>query len=220
MKKRTYNPGVFWAKHLGLALALIVIAVLVINIDKIRSNAPVPKGQTVNKDPARGLSDFYAQYRSGPSLPLLDPQSDFVMDLNQQDKPLDSRLQEMESIQKPASGRWQGEHKYRTFKAGGTLREIITNYAQSEGMQVIWELNQDFVVKNNFQVEDTVIGTMNKIARAIDSNFAGTVEGFFCPRQRSLVITDNATDYLRQHCTPSDPELSRLVEQERSLSRN
>ncbi|GAA0369454.1 hypothetical protein GCM10009092_37130 [Bowmanella denitrificans] len=217
MSKKSFSSRMFWARQLGLAAVLIVIAVVVIQLQKNQKDAPVPQGQTVKKDPARGLSDFYAEYRTSAGVPNPEEKSDFVMELSNKDTPLNDRLQAMESIQKPVSGRWVGEHKYRTFKAGGTLREIITDYAQSEGMQVIWELDQDFVVKNNFQVDDTVVGTLNKIARAVDSNFSGTVEGFFCPKQRSLVITDHPTDYLRQFCSPTDPAISSEVEKANSL---
>ncbi|MBT1064818.1 TcpQ domain-containing protein [Bowmanella sp. Y26] len=217
MSKKPFSSSMFWARQLGLAAALIIIAVVVIQLQKHQKSEPIPQGQTVKKDPAKGLSSFYAEYRTSSGEPNPEEQSDFVMPLSEQDTPLNDRLQAMESVQKPASGRWVGEHKYRTFKAGGTLREIISNYAQSEGMQVIWELNQDFVVKNNFQVDDTVVGTLNKIARAVDSNFSGTVEGFFCPKQRTLVITDKPTDYLRQFCSPTDAAISAEVERATSM---
>lgn len=209
MNKRAPSKHLFWVKHLGLALAIIVIAVLMLNLENIQNAMPVPKGAAPKKDPAKGLSDFYAQYRS-PTNEVASEDSEFVLDLNTNtnEPPLTERLKEMESLQKPVSGRWVGEHKYRTFKAGSTLREMVAEYAQKEGMQLIWELDQDFVVKSNFQVEDTVVGMVNQVARAIDSNFNGTVEAFFCPKQRTLVVTNKPSDYLRKSCRATDPQIS------------
>jgi hypothetical protein len=109
-------------------------------------------------------------------------------------------LQKMESLEKPVSGRWVGEHKHRTFKAGSTLRSAITDYAQSEGMQVIWELDQDFIVKHPFQLDDSIFGSLKMIAKAIDANFNGEVKAYMCPRQRSLVITSKSSEYLEKQC--------------------
>ncbi|WP_088332525.1 TcpQ domain-containing protein [Lacimicrobium sp. SS2-24] len=202
MKKKTSSTNSVWFRHLGLALVLIIIATVVINLETIRSSSPVPEGQKPKRNPATGLSDFYAQYRSGPSQLSLDNTSDFVMPVKTDEEPLEQRLQNMESLQRSVTGRWVGEHRYRTFKAGGTLREVITAYAQAEGMQLLWELNQDFVVKSSFQIEDTIAGALGQIATAVDSNFNGTVEAFFCPRQRTFVITARVNDYLRQYCSP------------------
>lgn len=205
MRKKKSSTNSVWFRHLGLALVLIIIATVVINLESIRSSSPTPEGHKPKRNPATGLTDFYAQYRSGPTDLSLENTSDFVMDVKLPDQPLTERLQSMESLQSSVSGRWVGEHRYRTFKAGGTLREVMTAYAQAEGMQLLWELNQDFVVKNSFQVEDTIAGTLGQIARAVDSNFNGTVQAFFCPRQRTFVITARINDYLKQYCSPARP---------------
>ena len=107
----------------------------------------------------------------------------------------------MSSELKPAEGRWVGEYKFRTFKAGNTLREAISSYAEQEGMQVIWDLNQDFVIKHQFQMDNTIAGSLAKIASAIDSNFEGKVATFVCPKQRSLVVTETVTEYLTENCS-------------------
>ena len=55
-----------------------------------------------------------------------------------------------------------------------------TDYAQSEGMQVIWELDQDFIVKHPFQLDDSILGSLKMIAKAIDANFNGEVKAYMC----------------------------------------
>jgi hypothetical protein len=147
------------------------------------------------------MTDFYAEYRLSSRHPREEGIGDFVMEVNPSDKPLEERLQKMESLQKPVSNSWAGEHKHRSFKVGSTLRGAITDYAQSEGMQLIWELNQDFIIKHQFQMDNSILGSLRKIASAIDSNFDGQVRVYFCPKQRALVITAKDTEYLKQNCT-------------------
>lgn len=192
----------FWVKHIGLALALIIIAGIVISLQDRASNAPRPAGAKEKTDISKSMTSFYSEYRLSSNKPHKDDLGDFVMKLNNADQaPLNDRLEAMESNQKPVSGRWVGEHKYRTFIAGTTLREAISSYAQEEGMQVIWELNQDFIVKSQFQMDDTIVGSLHTIAKTVDSNFDGLVQAYVCPRTRSLVITTEETAYLTTHCS-------------------
>ena len=200
MAKKTSN-ALFWAKHIGLALALIVVAAVVIVLQNTNVSAPQPEGAKRKKTVSQGMTDFYAAHRMSSSKPFQDDLGDFVMALNEEEKPLGDRLKQMESLQKPVSRRWQGEHKYRTFKAGSTLREAITSFAQLEGMQVIWELDKDFIIKHHFQLENTIMGSMKQIATAIDASFEGEVLVYMCTKQRSLVITDENSDYLTGNCS-------------------
>ena len=191
----------FWAKHLGLALALIIVAGVVIQLQLSNDSEPVAVDQPEKKSVDKGLSDFYREFRMSSTDPIKDEAGDFVMELSDSDEPLDVQLQSMSSDLKPASSRWVGEHKYRTFKAGSTLRTAISGYAQQEGMQVIWDLDQDFVIKHQFQMDNTIVGSLAKIASAIDSNFNGEVKAYVCPRQRSLVVTAEQTDFVKANCT-------------------
>ena len=67
-------------------------------------------------------------------------------------------------------------------------------------MQVIWNLEQDFVIKYQFQLDNTVSGSLAKIASAIDSSFEGEVKAYLCAEQRSLVVTAEETDFLSKNC--------------------
>jgi hypothetical protein len=199
-KNKQISNSLFWLKHIMLAIMIIVIAVIVL-IMKQRSESTVrPEGDSGRKTIASNMSDFYADYRLSSRHPRKEELGDFVMAVKISDKPLGERLQKMESLQKPASGRWVGEHKHRTFKAGSTLRSAITDYAQSEGMQLIWELDQDFIVKHRFQLDDSLLGSLKMIGKAIDANFDGEVKAYMCPRQRSLVITSKSTEYIEKQC--------------------
>ncbi|WP_327082858.1 toxin co-regulated pilus biosynthesis Q family protein [Paraglaciecola hydrolytica] len=199
LTKKT-SESMFWAKHLALGILIIVVGAVVIVLQQNNESLPEPEGAQRPKSLAENMSKFYSEYRLSSRHPRDDSLGDFVLEVKKSEQPLNTRLQQMESLQKPISGRWVGEHKHRTFKAGMTLRSAITDYAQAEGMQVIWELDQDFIVKNQFQMDNTILGSLRIIANAIDSNFDGKVKAYVCPKQRSLVITETATDYLEEQC--------------------
>lgn len=194
------SESLFWARHVALALLIIVIGGIVIFLQQRNESAPKPEGEVKSRSLSDNMSKFYSEYRLSSRAPREDALDDFVLEVKESDIDLNERLQKMESIQKPISGRWVGEYKHRTFKAGTTLRSAITDYAQAEGMQVIWELNQDFIVKHQFQMENSILGSLKTISSAIDSNFSGKVRAFVCPKQRSLVITDKKSDYLNKEC--------------------
>ena len=191
----------FWAKHLGLALAVIIVAGIVIHLQMNLTSAPTPVDAPEERSVAKGLSDFYREFRMTANEPERSEGADMVLDITPSEQSLDDRLQSMSSALKPVDSRWEGEYKYRTFRAGNTLREAISSYAEQEGMQVIWDLNQDFVIKHQFQMDNTVAGSLAKIASAIDSNFEGKVATFVCPKQRSLVVTEKVTEYLSTQCS-------------------
>lgn len=201
MAKKTTSSTVFWMRHIGLTLALVVIAALVVTFQNMNISAPKPEGGGEKKDVSKGVSEFYAAYRMSSTKPYEEDIGDFVMSINTDKRPLADRLKSMESLQKPISERWVGEHKYRSFKAGSTIREAITGFAQTEGMQVIWELDKDFIIKHQFQMDSTVTSSLGKIAKAIDGSFEGEVVAFICPKQRSLVITATDTGYLLENCS-------------------
>lgn len=201
MAKKGYSSSLFWAKHIGLALALVVIAGVVIVLQRDNVTEPVPEGEVKEKSVASGLSEFYREFRMSSTDPILEEIGDFVLSVGNTEETLDERLQNMSSQTRPVTRRWTGEHKYRTFSAGNTLREAISAFAQQEGMQVIWNLDQDFVIKDQFQMDNTIAGSLAKIATAIDSNFVGDVKAYLCPRQRSLVVTAEETDFIKQNCS-------------------
>ena len=149
---------------------------------------------------SKGLSEFYRDFRMSATDPKEEEQGDFVIDIAGVDANLDSKLAKMSSQTRPVEKNWTGEYKNRAFREGNTLREAISQYAQAEGMQVIWNLEQDFVIKYQFQLDNTVSGSLAKIASAIDSSFEGEVKAYLCAEQRSLVVTAEETDFLSKNC--------------------
>lgn len=199
MATKQYSQTAFWVKHIGLALALILVAAVLIYLQNkgFDTDSGPPKEE---KSVSKGLSDFYSEFRSSGSAEE-ELATDFVVDLPASGQSLDQQLRKRSATLNPAKENWVGEHKYRSFKAGNTLREAITEYAEKEGMQVVWDLNQDFVIKHHFQLKSTIVGSLSQIASAVNSNFEGDVHTYVCARQRSLVVTDTLTDYVRKNCS-------------------
>lgn len=199
MTTKQYSQTAFWVKHIGLALALILVAAVLIYLqDKgFETGSGTPKEE---KSVSRGLSEFYRDFRSSGST---DDESvgNFVVDLPASEQSLDQQLRKRSATLNPARDNWVGEYKYRSFKAGNTLREVITAYAEKEGMQVVWDLNQDFVIKHHFQLKSTLAGSLSQIASAVNSNFEGDVHTYICARQRSLVVTETQSDFLKKNCS-------------------
>ncbi|MAB93597.1 MAG: hypothetical protein CL595_06625 [Alteromonas sp.] len=200
MAQKSYSSSMFWARQIALAVVLVIVAGVMIYVQQRKENAPLPEGETKDKTVSQGLSDFYREYRMSSTDPLKEEQGDFVLDIAGVDPQLDTKLARMSSEAKPVDEKWTGEHKFRTFKEGVTLREAISSYAQAEGMQLIWNLEQDFLIKYQFQLDNTVAGSLAKIASAIDSSFSGTVTAYICPEQRSLVVSARETPFLIENC--------------------
>ena len=199
-KPKRYSNMLFWARYLALALAIIIIAGVVLMLKKTNDTAPRHEGDSGPKSLSENMSDFYAEYRLSLHQPQEESIGNFVIELKLSDTPLGERLEQMESLQKPLGASWAGEYKHRTFAAGSTLRGAISDYAQSEGMQLIWELDKDFIVKHQFQMNNSITGSLQSIAKTIDDSFEGIVRAYVCPKQRSLVITAKDSVYLQKNC--------------------
>lgn len=200
MNQKGYSSSLFWARQIALAVVLMAVAGIMIYLLQSKENEPVPVGEEPDKSVSKGLSDFYREFRMTSSNPLDEDQSDFVLDVDSPNVRLDSKLERMSSQSRTVDPEWKGERKYRTFKEGSTLREAISGYADAEGMQLIWDLDQDFIVKHQFQIENTVAGSLAKIATAIDSSFEGEVNAYLCAEQHTLVVTAQETEFLKQNC--------------------
>ncbi len=196
MTQKGYSNSSFWAKQIGLAAMLVVIAGVLIYMLQTKEQGPSQEEKSVST----GLSDFYQDFRMSATNAEEEKSGDFVVDIAGVDPNLDEKLSQMASTTRPVEKDWTGESKPRTFKEGNTLREVISQYAQDEGMQLIWNLEQDFVIKHRFQLDNTVAGSLAEIASAINSSFEGEVSAYLCAQQRSLVVTAEETPFLANTC--------------------
>lgn len=204
MAQTGYSSTSFWAKQITLAVVLVVAAGALIYFLQTKEASPAPESRKEERSVSKGLSEFYSEFRMSATDPLKEEQGDFVLDTAGVDPDLDGTLEKMASKTRPVDSNWTGEYKFRSFDEGNTLREAISQYAQDEGMQLIWNLEQDFVIKHQFQLDNTIAGSLAKIASAIDSSFEGEVKAYLCAEQRSLVVTAEETDFLKSQCEQVD----------------
>ena len=148
---------------------------------------------------AEGFSEFYSKIR-GSIADGARELSKFKLTLPDTSEQLTAQLKQRSAIVVPADINWRGQVTDRRFREGDTLKTELTEFARAEGLELFWTLPRDYVVKQYFQIDDSLIATLHKVSVAIAPDFASPVQAFFCPRERAAVITDKDNDYLLQHC--------------------
>ncbi|MBL4899757.1 MAG: TcpQ domain-containing protein, partial [Colwellia sp.] len=110
-------------------------------------------------------------------------------------------LQAKERVVRPYKESWQGTTASRTFRKGQTLYQKLAEYAEQDGLQVIWWLNRDFIIKDAFRIEKNILKTAYQIGEAVAGHFPEGISSYFCYRQRTLVFINEAPDYLNDQCS-------------------
>jgi hypothetical protein len=187
----------FWLKHVALALVVLVAAIVVLVYMPESDNSAKPKE---SKSIEENLADFYREFRLSSKDPIQEEYGDFVLALEQPEGSQTERLVAISNVDNPPEQTWQGEFKYRSFAKDTTIRVEAMKYAEQEGMQLIWDLNQDFIIRQRFLTENTLLGALDEIAGAIDSNFVPEVNVYFCEKKRTIVISERAGTYVKENC--------------------
>jgi len=148
---------------------------------------------------AAGLSKFYASINSkgdgkGPRIKngivfLPDPAGD-----------LDKIMIARRKVTRPLPKKWHGTKKSRAFRKGHTLYQKLTEYAKEDGLQVIWRLNRDLLVKDSFRIDKDILKIAHKIGLAINGYFPGGVSTYFCNKHRAIVLMEYSDKYLDKNC--------------------
>ncbi|WAJ71160.1 TcpQ domain-containing protein [Catenovulum adriaticum] len=198
----------FWIRHITAALILIFLGIyLAVSESPFLSRDTNLSGGEAQRSSgtktAEGFSNFYTSLKAKIDS-FSDPsRAQFIIDLKRPDSSLTAELKQIGTSVKPINVNWVGPFKNRRFVEGDTLRKRMADIATDEHMNLIWWLERDFIVKLPFRVEETAVGTLYKMSTAIDSDFEKDVYGFFCPRQRTLIITDIVEHYVREQCIPA-----------------
>ena len=164
------------------------------------SAADYQQGRTSTNAAAIGLSKYYANLRGdmdgkGPKIRnnivyLPEPKGD-----------LTKLLQAREMVVRPYKKNWQGSIESRPFRRGETLNQKLTEYADKNGIDLIWWLNRDYVVKDPFRIEKDILKTSFQVAKAIEGHFESGLSIFFCNRQRAIVVIESAPQpFLDEEC--------------------
>ena len=208
----------FWIRNAIVAIVLIGLAVafflnkdLLLSLDQEETqvstpeveakedttkNTPKPQEEKTNAA-ADGLSSFYAKIYGDNKkrkvrnnvIFLPEPQGDLV-----------KILQAREMIVRPYRKTWKGTKASRPFRKGETLYQKLVEYSANDGLEVIWWLNKDFIVKDPFRIDKGILKMASQIGNAVSGHFPESINSYFCYRQRTLVFVNEPPSYLDEEC--------------------
>ncbi len=148
---------------------------------------------------ADGLSRFYANLHGdsdekGPRIIknivyLPEPKGD-----------LEKILEARRLITRPLRKNWTGRTENHPFRLGETLFQKLSQYSQDNGLETIWWLNRDFLVKDAFRVNKDILTTAYQVGKAIEGHFENGLSIYFCNKQRAIVLIEYTIPYLINEC--------------------
>jgi hypothetical protein len=183
----------FWIRNISLLLILGGLAYGILTKPDFLFR------KTSKNAAAESFSEFYGKIR-GSIADGAKELSKFKLSLPDTSDKLTLQLQQRSKVVVPGEPNWRGQVTDRRFREGDTVKTKLTEYARTEGIELFWTLPRDYVVKQYFQTETTLIATIHDIAAAIAPDFSSPVLSYYCPRERAAVITDKANDYLQKNC--------------------
>ena len=163
---------------------------------------------------AKGVAKFYAEVRRAvqPGSTRLD---DYTIELPESVTSVSQRLEERAMKVTPGSPTWQGKVQKRSFKENDTIKTALENFARAEGVEVIWDLKYDYIIKNHFAEQSDLKSLVDKVARVVSTDYSGNVYSYFCPKERSIVISDKKDDYFEQSCVTTKSTSQLIKERQR-----
>lgn len=190
----------FWKKHFLLALAVLCGALLVLQYipDSIEQETKTNGNSSDNI--SDNMEKFYKEFRMSSKDPIQEEFGEFVVAVELPEASQTEQLVAISSVDKPPEPSWDGEFKSRSFAKDTTIRIEAMKYASEEGMKLIWDLNQDFIIRQRFITENSLLGTLDEVAGAIDANFVPKVNVYFCNEKRTIVIAAKAGTYVKENC--------------------
>jgi hypothetical protein len=158
------------------------------------------QGRTSTNAAAIGLSKFYANLHGGMNgngpmirnniVYLPDPKGDLV-----------KILQAREMVVRPYRDNWRGSIESRPFRIGETLNQKLAEYTEKDGIDLIWWLNRDYIVKDPFRIEKDILKTTYQVSKAVEGHFESGLSIFFCNRQRAIVVIESGPHpFLDKEC--------------------
>ncbi|MDA8621133.1 TcpQ domain-containing protein [Psychrosphaera sp.] len=151
---------------------------------------------------AKGVAKFYAEVRQAMK-PGAERLNDYTIKLPEPEQSMGEQLASRDGTVDPAKEFWQGPKKKRSFKQNDTLKTALQNYANAEGMELIWDLQYDYIVKEHFAESSDLKTLVNKISSVVNGDYSGQVKTYFCKDANALVITDKTDKYISKNCEPT-----------------
>ena len=173
------------------------------------------EGSSTSDNPvAKGVAKFYAEVRQAvkPGSTRLD---DYTIELPESVLSVVDRLEDRAQKVKPAPSTWQGKVKKRTFNENDTMKTALENFARAEGVAIIWDLKYDYIIKNHFSERGNLKSLIDKVSRVVSTDYSGNVYSYFCPKERTLVLSDKKGDYLEQACVTTKSTQRLISERQR-----
>ena len=163
-------------------------------------------GSQAVKDPNRskhkmadGVAKFYSTFRK-PFMDEATKLDEYTIKLPEDGDSVFDQLQYRSMQVKPADKNWTGENKKRSFEENGTIKTALESFGNAEGVQVIWDLKYDYIIKNHFVEQVNFKELIDKISRTVNNDYDGHVKSYFCAMERAIVITDQADRYVTNNC--------------------
>ena len=156
--------------------------------------------QSSSNAAAAGLSKFYANIYGentgkGPKI------RNNIIFLPEPQGSVSRQLKAKEMLVKPHKNNWLNTTQSRPFRRGETLRQRLAELTHQEGIELIWWLNRDYVVKEPFRVETNILKTTYIVSKSVEGHFPSGLSVFFCNKQLTLVVIETGSHkYLTQQC--------------------
>jgi len=200
----------FWLKRIGIMFAVIAGAIAFLlyvpEPGSVSSQNQDDAGQSSSV--AASVSRFYAEFRMSSRDPIKERYGDYVIVLDESGRSIGQRINRITDKSYPPVDEWQGEFKERPFSAGSTLRTEASKFVSQAGYTLVWDLNQDFIVRNRYIADGTVVEMLEEIAGAVDANFDQPIAVYFCFKKRAMVISDKQHKYFDNQCEKSESSYS------------
>ena len=148
---------------------------------------------------AEGVAKFYASFRKS-FMPGEQQLNDHTILLPEETQSLRQRLHERAAKVEPDSPNWKGTAKRRAFKENDTIRNALATYAQEEGVELIWDLKYDYIIKYHFEERTSFTNLVERVSKTVNNDFDGKVKSYFCPQERAMVVTADDNQYVQEFC--------------------
>ncbi len=174
-----------------------------VTAETLEVNKPKKKPKKEKKSSnaaADGLSRFYASINAdmGGKGPKIRNNVVFLPDVTTD---IVEILEARRIVVRPLRKSWKSIEGSHPFRLGETLFQKLSEYAKKEGLEVMWWLNRDFVVKDAFRIDKDILKVAYQIGNAVEGHFINGISTYFCYQHRAIVLIDQEVPYLDNECT-------------------
>lgn len=165
-----------------------------------QAKSPIKKTENINAA-AEGLSNFYANIHGDFEKGDQPRIRRNVVYLPAPKGNLEKLLDDRKKVTRALPKNWRSDKESRPFREGQTLYQKLSEYAHQEGLDVIWWLNRDLIVKHAFRINEDITRTAFQVGMAINGHTDNGVKTYFCHQHRAIVLVEEQmNDYLNKEC--------------------